>query len=411
VQLYLDAYQISGQKKYADVARDILRYVLRDMTHPEGGFYSAEDADSEGHEGKFYAWTRQEMADLLTPEEFKVAVRYFGVTADGNFEDHSHPNPLPNQNVLSIADPKLTESEEALLQSAKDKMFQTRSKRVRPHLDDKILASWNGLMLGAVARASVVLGDSNYLAAAENNLAFLKSHLWDEKDNVLYHRWRDGARDNVQLLEAYAFLLGGVLDLYEANLSSEHLEFALSLAEAMLKKFHDPDLGGFWQTVPDAGDLIVRVKDDYDGAEPSGNSVAILSLLRLSVITDRKDLRAVAEKSLHLFADRLENMPQAVPYMLLGLDFSLEEPRRLVLVGDIQSPTGSPLLQAAHRVFQRNRVILGTNGPVEAFAKTLPLKDDQLTAYLCTGNACQPPTHDPDKVKQLLARTPSDARK
>src|SRR5262249_42760479 len=164
---YLDAWLVSGEARYADTARDIVRYVPRDMTHPEGGFYSAEDADSEGKEGKFYCWTRDELLKLLNPDEFKVAVRYFGVTDKGNFVDHSDPNPLPDQNVLSVADSKLSAAEQPLLDSAKKKMFEARNKRVRPHLDDKVLSSWNGLMLGALARAYVVLGDPSYRAAAE----------------------------------------------------------------------------------------------------------------------------------------------------------------------------------------------------------------------------------------------------
>src|SRR6185369_834487 len=178
LHLYLDAWLVGGEARYADVARDILRYVLRDMTHPEGGFYSAEDADSEGKEGKFYCWTRDELSKLLKPDEIKVAVRYFGVTEKGNFLDHSDPNPLPAQNVLSIVDPKLSEAEKVLLESAKKRMFEMRSKRVRPHLDDKVLSSWNGLMLGALARAYAVLGDESYLAAAQKNLAFIQAKLW-----------------------------------------------------------------------------------------------------------------------------------------------------------------------------------------------------------------------------------------
>jgi len=194
IHLYLDAYLISGQARHADVARDIIRYVLRDMTHPEGGFYSAEDADSEGHEGKFYCWTQAEVEKLLTPEEAKVATRYFGITRDGNFLDHSHPSPLPNQNVLSVVDPKLSGTEAALLTAVKKKLFDTRVKRVRPHLDDKILASWNGLMLGAIARAGAVLGDEAYRQAAEKNLAFLRAKLWDEKTKTLYHQGTDEER-------------------------------------------------------------------------------------------------------------------------------------------------------------------------------------------------------------------------
>src|SRR5215471_17353235 len=238
-QLYLDAYLVSGEQRYAEVARDIIDYVRRDMTHPQGGFYSAEDADSEGHEGKFYCWTREELAKLLTPEEFKVVVRYFGITEAGNFIDHSHPTPLQNQNVLSVVDPKLSQSEKPLLASAKKKMFDARAKRVRPHLDDKVLASWNGLMLGAIARAYAILGEEKYRRAAEKNISFLRTKLWDPSQKTLYHRWRDGQRDNVQLLEGYAFLLSGVLELYEATIDSRDLDFAIALAESMLAKFYD----------------------------------------------------------------------------------------------------------------------------------------------------------------------------
>jgi uncharacterized protein YyaL (SSP411 family) len=400
--LYLDCYLVSGELRYAAVARDIVRYVLRDMTHSEGGFYSAEDADSEGKEGKFYCWTRTELEKLLTAEEFKVAAKYFGVTEAGNFLDHSDPNPLPNQNVLSIADPSLSEADKALLASAKEKMFTERSKRVRPHLDDKVLASWNGLMLGSLARAYAVLGDDVFRAAAEKNLAFLRSALWDPRAKTLYHRWRDGERDTVQLLEGYSFLLSGVLDLYQATLRQSDLEFAIALAESMVARFYDPEDGGFWQSVGDANDLILRVKEDYDGAEPSGNSVAILALLKLAAITERKDFKEAAEKSLRLFSDRLQQMPQAVPYLLRALDFWLEEPRRVVVAGDVTSSAARQLIAAAHSVYQPNKVVLATTGPVEPFAKTLPVRDGQPTLYLCTGTECKAPTRDPATVKELL---------
>jgi uncharacterized protein YyaL (SSP411 family) len=401
VQLYLEAYLVSGDARHANTARDILAYVLRDMTHPEGGFYSAEDADSEGHEGKFYCWTRQELADLLTPDEFKTAVHYFGITEQGNFIDHSHPHPLKDQNVLSIVHPELGEGQRALLASAKAKMLDSRSRRIRPHLDDKILASWNGLMLGAVARAYAVLGDAAYLRAAEKNLAFLQAKLWDSKSRTLYHRWREGERDQVQLLDAYAFLLSGVLDLYEATLQPKHLDFAISLAEAMLAGFYDAENGGFWQSPPGTKDLIIRVKEDYDGAEPSGNSVACLALLKLGKITDRKDFTQAGEKTLRLFANRLQQVPQAVPFMLQALDFSLEEPRRAVIAGDPVKPEAQALLRAVHNVYQPDKVVLGTMGPVEAFAHTLPVKDGAVV-YVCTGSACQAPTSDEGRVKELL---------
>ena len=402
VNLYLDAFLVSGQARFADVARDILRYVLRDMTHPEGGFYSAEDADSEGKEGKFYCWTHEELRQLLTSEEFKVAVRHFGVTGKGNFVDHSDPNPLPNQNVLSIAQTNLASGDRTLLDSAKKKMFETRSKRIRPHLDDKVLASWNGMMLGAISRAYAVLGDESYRAAAEKNLAFLQSKLWDATTKTLYHRWRDGERDNVQLLEAYANLLAGVLDLYEATLEPKHVEFALALAETMAANFYDAEHGAFWQSQAASADLILRIKDDYDGAEPSGNSVAALALLRLAAMTDRADLKEKAEKTIRLFADRMQRLPQAMPHMLLALDYLLEEPKRAVIVGDTRATGTRALLRSVHSVYQPNKVVLSTVGAVEPFAKTLLLINGQPAVYVCTGKACQPPTGEPKKVKALL---------
>jgi len=411
-QLYLDAYLVSGEARHADTARDILAYVLRDMRHPEGGFYSAEDADSEGHEGKFYCWTRVELSQLLTPEEFKVAVRYFGITEKGNFVDHSHPTPLPNQNVLSIVDPRLSEIEQSLLASARKKMLDVRVKRVRPHLDDKVLASWNGLMLGAMARAYAVLGEEKYRKAAEKNAAFLQTKLWEpaaktggatasSRCGTLYHRWRDGQRDNVQLLEGYAFLLSGMLDLYATTLEPRHLDFTIALAEAMVSKFYDAENGGFWQSAAEAKDLILRIKEDYDGAEPSGNSVAVMSLLRLGKITDRKDFTEAAEKSLRLFANRLQQMPQAVPYMLQALDFSLNEPKRVVVAGNPSSAEAHGLLHAIHSVYLPQKVVLGNAGGVEPFAKTLPARDGPVV-YLCTGTSCQPPTNDAGQVRRML---------
>jgi uncharacterized protein YyaL (SSP411 family) len=403
VQLYLDAYVVSGEARFADVARDILRYVLRDMTHPEGGFYSAEDADSEGHEGKFYCWTQAELKTLLTPEEFSLVTRYYGVTEAGNFVDHSHPKPLMGQNVLSLAQPKLESAEKALLESARQKLLGVRAKRVRPHLDDKVLASWNGMMLGAVARAYAILGDEVYGQAAERAVTFLKAKLWDPATKSLYHRWRDGERDTVQLLDAYANLLAGVLEFYEATVDFRHLEFAVSLTESMMVKFYDPTAGGFWQSSQDTPHLLMRVKEDYDGAEPSGNSVACLALLKLGRICARPEWVAAAEKSLRLFAQKLHQAPQGVPYLCMALDYALQEPRRVVLVGDFACGSTRSLIAAAHSVFQPHKVIMGNRGPVDPFAKTLPVNEEFTRAFCCTGTACQPPTRDKKVLREFLS--------
>jgi uncharacterized protein len=403
VSLYLDAFLVSGRARFADVARDILRYVLRDMTHAEGGFYSAEDADSEGQEGKFYCWTLEELSSLLTPDELRVATRHFGITARGNFVDHSHPQPLPNLNVLSIVESDPATAEPSLLASARQKMIDARSHRVRPHLDDKILASWNGLMLGACARAYAVLEDPHFRNAAEKNLAFLQSALWDSQSRTLYHRWRDGSRDSVQLLDAYAYLLAGVLDLYEATLEPAHLEFATALADSMIERFEDKERGGFWQSDRNANDLILRVKEDYDGAEPSGNSVAALALWKLGAITGNPAYRQSTDRTLRFFAQRFQQLPQALPHMGLAFLAWLEEPRRVVVTGDPATAETRRLLSSLHSVYQPHKVILGHSGPIEAFARSLPAKAEP-TAYLCTGTACQPPTSDPAELQQLLVQ-------
>ena len=401
LHLYLDAHLVSGKQKHAKVAHDILRYILRDMRHKDGGFYSAEDADSEGKEGKFYCWTEAELKSLLTPDEFILIKRRYGITTHGNFEDHSDPEPLKGQNVLSIVDPTLNDNEASQLESATGKMFDVRAKRVRPHLDDKILSSWNGLMLGAIARAGVVLNEPEYLKAAQANLTFLQRELWDAETKTLYHRWREGQRDDIQLLDAYAFLLDGVLHLYEATLESKHLQFAIDLAGTMKAKFYDDTNGGFWQSVH-TPNLIMKVKEDYDGAIPSGNSVAVLALLRLGKITDNKTFTELAEKTLLLFSDNMINGPNAVPHLLQALDFLVHEPRRAVITGDPKSIGTLNLIAAAHAAYQPNKVVLGVVGPVESFAKTLP-KEGNSSAYLCTGSACQPPTSNALKLQEMMA--------
>jgi uncharacterized protein YyaL (SSP411 family) len=270
-------------------------------------------------------------------------------------------------------------------------------------LDDKILASWNGLMLGAFARAGIVLSEEKYLAAAEKNLHFIREKLWDKKSKSLFHRWRDGERDNVQLLEGYAFYLSGVVELYEATLNSAHLDFAIELAGVMLAKFYDSENGGFWQSSSDAKDLILRVKDDYDGAEPSGNSVAALSLFKLGSIAGKKDFIEAAEKTLRLFSERLQKFPQAMPFMLQALDFHLQEPKRIVITGDSKSKKFQELLHTAHSIYQPNKIVLGNSGAVEEFARTLPTKNE-ATVYICTGNDCQLPANNAAMVKEIISK-------
>ena len=405
IHLYLDAYLVSGDVHHANVVRDIIRYLRRDMTHKSGGWYSAEDADSEGQEGKFYCWTKVELEKILNEKEAAVVIRHYGITEHGNFEDHSHPEPLKNLNVLSIVDPKLTDTDKALLVSARKKMDAVRTKRVRPHLDDKILSSWNGLMLGAVARAYAVLGDKEYLSAAEANNNFTLKTFWDAKTKTMYHRWRDGERDSVQLLDAYAFQLDGTLHLYEATLKAQHLQQAIDLADRMIELFYDGENGAFWQGTGD-GDLLIRMKEDYDGAMPSANSVAALALLKLHKITEKKIYRERAGATLQQFALNLDRGARGVPYLMMALDFYLHEPYRVVVAGNPGDSEFQKALHAVHNQYQPNRVILGNHGPVEEFAKKQTPDEDGPLVYVCSGTACQLPTRDSKEIQSHLKVVP-----
>ena len=389
--LYLDAWRITGEEAHARVVHETLGYVLRDMTHPQGGFYSAEDADSEGKEGKFYCWTLGGIRSLLGPEEAALFIRRFGLTPEGNFVDHSDPDPLRGQNVIHLADDRLEDGESSLLESARRKVFLERGRRVRPGLDDKILLSWNGLMLGAMARAGAMLGESTFLEAARRNFDFLRENLRDHDRGLFHHRWRDGARDRVQILQGYACFLSGIVDLHQATLESRYLHAAIEVADALIREFLDRERGGFWQSRDE--DLILRMKDDHDGAEPSGNSVAALALLRLSAITDRDDYRQVAGQCLESFSGRLEQMPWAMPLMLLALDLHLDPPRRIVLHGDPASPAGTRLLAAVHSVYQPNCVVRRDDA-----SRLSPAP----FASLCTATACRETTGDPERIREFL---------
>ena len=271
-------------------------------------------------------------------------------------------------------------------------------------MDDKILTSWNGLMLGAIARASAVLGDDSYLAAAEKNLSFLKKNMWDSEKKRLYHRWRDGARDDAQIFDTHAYLLSGIVELYGVTLNTEYLGFAIEVADRMIDAFYDDKAGGFYQSTG-TKDLIIRLKEDYDGAEPSGNSVGVLALLKLAAITGKESYREVADKTLSYFSGRMKSMALAVPYMVRAADFASKEPNRVVIAGSANSPKAKELIRAVHSVYQPHKVILGTDGPIEEFAKSLADGDKgNIEAFLCKGKHCELPTADPTKLQGLLLK-------
>jgi hypothetical protein len=408
---YLEAYQLTRDSFYADVARDVLRYVMRDMTHKEGGWYSAEDADSEGVEGKFYVWKLDEVNQILGREDAKVFCFVYDISGGGNFE---HGQNILNQvfNVREAAGEfKKSEDEiKQVLARSKEKLFAVRSKRIRPHLDDKILTGWNGLMLSAFARAYQVLDDQRYLDAAVKNANWLWANLYDAKTQRLHRRWRDGEVGGAAILDDYAFLIQGMIDLYEASFDPKWLTRAIELQETQNKLFFDTKEGGFFMTTGEDASILSRPKEDYDGAEPSGNSISVLNLLRLAQFADHAEYRTMADRTLQLFGERMRKIPQIAPQLLVALDFSLQKPKQIVIAGKRQAPETKAMLRAVHERFIAARIlILADGGPGQAeLAKRLPflqdiaMKDGKATAHVCINYTCQLPTTDVEELKKQL---------
>lgn len=408
LELYLDAWQITNDEFFREVATGIADYVLREMVHPEGGFYCAQDAQSEGKEGKFACWTLSELEKHLDPEEVQFSQEVLGVTREGNFLDHSDPDALKNQNVLFYQKPRqtLTLSEVKLAKSIFTKLSIHRSKRVQAATDDKILASWNGLMIGALAKASLVLGQEKYLKAAKKAHAFVKAQLWDESDGKLYHRWREGERDSSLQAGSYLMYLSGTRKLYEATLEEAYLEFALRLAEASLEVFYDRESGGFFQG-EQRDDLVLRLKGQFDGAIPTESSVAVREFAILAEITGRSDLREIAEKTLKSYLGLMESAPSGMGEMLSGLRFFLAKPPRLVIAG---KDGRRAMNDVAAQSFDPQRIVMGNEGLVSEFTAGLKPIDAKATAYYCVGQSCQLPVNDPEKLKALLKKMSEGSR-
>jgi uncharacterized protein YyaL (SSP411 family) len=405
VSSYIDAYQITHDPFYAEIARRTCDYVLRDMTSPEGGFYSAEDADSEGVEGKFYVWTRDEIDKIIgDKDKAEIFCRYYGVEADGNWE-HGN-NVLHVALTLAETAKQFHKSEKeiaAVLDGGRAKLFAAREKRVRPHRDEKTLTAWNGLMISAFARAAQVLDEPKYSAAAEHAAHYM-----------LTNRLKDGKLTRTAtvpaMVEDYAFFSNGLVNLYEADFDPQWLGKATELADAMLAQFYDAKAGGFYQTDGRDPSVIVRSKEDYDGAEPSGNSMATLLLLRLAQFTDRADYRNAAEKTLQLFSGHLGQAPRVVPQMLCALDFYLSQPKQIVVAGKADAADTRAMLRTLHERYLPNAIVILAEGgesqmalvKLLPFLETIKPKDGKTTAYVCVNYACQLPTSDLSKMLALL---------
>ena len=412
---YLEAFRITGEKSYADVVRRILDYVLRDMTHPEGGFYSAEDADSvidparprEKGEGAFYIWEQREIEAIAGEPAARWFCYRYGVEPGGNVRSDPHAE-FTGRNILFEAH-SVTETahhfevEEALveaaLQQAAGKLMAARSRRVRPHLDDKILAGWNGLMISAFAQAGVVLGESQYTRAARGATDFVAQKMI--VGGILHRRFRDGETAIAGFLDDYAGFVQALLDVYESGLDARDLQLAVQLTHKMIELFEDREGGGFFSTAGGDASLIMRVKDDYDGAEPSGNSIAALNLLRLAAITGNTGFREAADRTLAAFARKMSEQPAGLPQMLVAYQWSTGKPVQIMLAGERNAPETLAMAAAVHRRFLPNRVIaMATDAAPEVQA--MKALEGKTTAYVCENFTCRAPVDDLEGFESML---------
>ncbi len=407
---YIEAYQVTGRSEFAEAAREIFTYVLRDMTSPDGGFFSAEDADSEGKEGLFYLWTPQEIREHLGKEVGDLFCRFYDITEVGNFEEgRSIPHvPVPFQ-AFAAREGEEPARLERRLKEGRQRLFDIRKKRVHPLKDDKILTSWNGLMIAALARGSQVFGDPLYADAARGAAGFILKNLKTAEGRLL-RRYRQGEAAYPAYLDDYAFLVWGLIELYEATFHVSYLEDAMALNAGMTDLFWDNQAGGLYFTGKGNEPLITRSKELYDGALPSGNSVAALNFLRLGRMTGNVALEEKAEQLTRAFSGQVTDQPMAYTQMLVALDFMVGPSQEIVVAGDPGLETTRAMLSAIQKKFLPNKVLLlqpqGTEGTRLAsssnYVKAMVPLDRKPTVYICEQYACQTPIKEMSELQSYL---------
>jgi len=402
---YLESYQVSHFPKDAQIAQEIFTYVLRDMTSPEGGFYSAEDADAEGEEGKFHVWTPEEIEALLDKETAAKYCAVYDITPKGNFEGKNIPNLLLG-NIKKVAQDNSLSEEEVLksLENARRALFTAREKRIHPHKDDKILTAWNALMIVALAKGAQVLGNTAYLEAAEKASTFVLTQL-RRSDGRLMARYREGDTAYLGYLDDYAFFIWALLELYSASGKSEILQTALQLQEQQDRLFFDEEGGGYYLTGSDAEELLFRPKESYDGALPSGNSITALNLLRLGRLTGSERWERKAQQQLLDFRSVIEEHPSGYTAFLQALQFALHPSQELILAGSLNSLELPEMRKLFFSTFRPNASVLyqeGTLSEIVPWIKDYPLDPSQITAYLCENFTCQRPVHQIEEFEALL---------
>jgi uncharacterized protein YyaL (SSP411 family) len=383
----------------------VFDYVVRELTNPDGGFYSTQDADSEGEEGKFFVWSKSEIEAVLG-DDAELFSTYYNVTSGGNFEGHNILNVTRSLDEVATAMGITTAELENVLSRSREKLFAVREKRVKPDRDEKVLTAWNGMMLASFAEAGAVLNREDYITVGRNNARFILRHL--RKDGLLLRTYKEGVAKLNGYLEDYAFLIDGLLNLYESTGELEWLEESISLTDTMIEEFWDDEDGGFFFTGKSHETLIVRAKDYFDNATPSGNSVAAEVLLRLALLTDNSDYRRRATTLLRLVAETLKRYPSGFGRALCALDIHLSTPKEIVVARG-SSATGSRDLE--REIWQRylpNKVVAAFDPADGRAAEILPMLRDRkslnglATAYVCENYTCKQPVTDPKQLAEQL---------
>ena len=416
----IEAFQATGRETFAGTAREIFSYVLRDMTSDEGGFFSAEDADSEGVEGKFYLWEAKQIIELLGREEGELFNKVFSIVVDGNFTEestgHKTGDNIPHleKHLSEIADDLGLEERKlrSRLEVSRKKLFNEREKRVHPFKDDKILTDWNGLMIAALSKGGRALNRPDYTAAASRAADFVLEKLTSDNGRLL-KRYRRGQAGLPAHLEDYAFLVWGLIDLYEASFETKYLEEAIRLTDLMLEHFWDEKEGGLFLTADDSEELLVRSKDIYDGAIPSGNSVAALNLLRLGRITAKTEYEEKAEGIFKAFSGSIAKSPAGNSQLLIAVDFAVGPSYEIVISGAAEADDTANMLEAIRRRFIPNKVVLlrPKEAAEDGILKLAPYTGNQAslnghaTAYVCQNFACKAPTTDVQDMLDALGES------
>jgi uncharacterized protein YyaL (SSP411 family) len=405
-RVYLEAFLATGKEFYRRIAVETLDYVRREMTDPSGGFYSTQDADSEGEEGKFFVWTPAEVAALLGEEDARLFCRYFDVSQYGNFENHSILHVEEDADVIARLMRVMPERMNEVIERGKRILFEAREKRVKPFRDEKILTAWNGLMLRSFAEAARALDRSDYLEVAVRNADFLLTHL--RRDGRLLRTRKDGQSKLNAYLEDYAYMIDGLLALYEATFDLRWFEEARALAGAMIEQFRDDEGGGFFFTSADHETLITRTKDFYDNATPAGNSVAAHVLIKLSLLTGEAELRRLAEEILRLMKPAMARLPSAFGHLLSALDLFLASPYEIAIVGDTDAEDTRAMINTVFKRYLPNKVVafaLPNDSMAAQAVKLLAGRgqiDGQATAYVCRNFYCEAPATDAARLAERL---------